>query len=443
MFLNDSLTKLYRKKLAALILTAIFLSSVPLVSAQDLSAKPSFLDPLKIPKYTNQLDGSSPVFTPTNITDSQGNVIRQDYTISASEFYQQMLPTVDSNGKPTGYGLSKVWGFSGQAQDYVTGKSLGVIQSTPGATFETTRGIPAQVKWVNNLVDSQGNPLPYMYPVDPTIHWANPNNIDMNMAMEQKMEGLAPPFPPGYNGTPYTIPGTTKVTNPEGWNAQSPAQLTIHLHGGQVSSDYDGGPNQWYTPNGIHGKDYRTAVTTEPNSAVYYYPNQQEPTELWYHDHSLGLARLSVYSGLVGAYIIRDPKDTLSPLLPSGKYEVPLIIQDRTFLSDGSMYYPSDGYYPNYDPPAYPENYTKMNPYSLLAFVGNTIMVNGKVWPNMNVDQGQCTALEYWMLQTLDFTTLHSQTICLLHSSEATEATSNLLLILLQSFSLLEKELIF
>jgi len=51
------------------------------------------------------------------------------------------------------------------------------------------------------------------------------------------------------------------------------------------------------------------------------------------------------------------------------------------------MYYPSEGYYPNYDPP--PFNYTKENPYSLLAFVGNTIMVNGKVWPNMNVNQGQ------------------------------------------------------
>jgi spore coat protein A len=51
------------------------------------------------------------------------------------------------------------------------------------------------------------------------------------------------------------------------------------------------------------------------------------------------------------------------------------------------MYYPSDGYYPNYEPP--PFNYTKEHPYSLGAFVGNTIMVNAKVWPNMNVSQGQ------------------------------------------------------
>jgi FtsP/CotA-like multicopper oxidase with cupredoxin domain len=66
---------------------------------------------------------------------------------------------------------------------------------------------------------------------------------------------------------------------------------------------------------------------------------------------------------------------------------MPLIIQDRTFQADGSFYYSPDGYYPNYDPP--PFNYTKENPYSLGAALGNTIMVNGKVWPNMNVSRGQ------------------------------------------------------
>jgi spore coat protein A, manganese oxidase len=388
MFSKHLLKKQFNKKLAALIFVTLFLASVPLVNAQNLTPTVTFIDPQKIPKYTNQLDTSYPVFTPTNITDSQGNVVRQDFTVSASQFYQQILPTVDANGKPTGYGLTKVWGFGGQAHNSVTGANMGYVQSTPGATFEMTRGIAAQVKWVNNLTDNQGTPLSYMYPVDPTIHWANPNNnINMDQAMQQTMDGLAPPYPPGYNGTPYTIPGTQTVTNPNGWNAQSPAAISIHLHGGQVQSQYDGGPYQWFTANGLHGKDYATVVSTEANSAVYYYPNQQEPTELWYHDHALGLTRLSVYSGLLGTYIIRDSNDGVSSSLPSGQYDVPLTIQDRTFLTDGSMYYPSDGYYPNYEPPAYPSNYTKDNPYSLLAMVGNAIMVNGKVWPNMNVNQ--------------------------------------------------------
>jgi spore coat protein A len=385
-----SKVNIIRRSQGKITVTFLLLLSLTLVlgaNAQPASSEPTFLDPLTIPKWTNQLDGSMPTFVPRNVTDSQGNVISQEYTVSVSEFYQQILPTVDSNGNPTGYGLTKVWGYGGEAQDAVTGENLGFVRSIPGPTFEMTRGIPAQVKWVNNLVDNDGNPLPYMYPVDPTIHWANPNNIDMEMAMEQTMAGLSPPYPPGYNGTPYTIPGTQTVTNPEGWNAQSPVPIVTHLHGGQVPSEYDGGPDQWFTPNGIHGKDYKTSSSTEANAAIYYYPNAQDPTALWYHDHALGLARLSVYSGLLGAYIIHDPEDTLAPLLPSGQYEIPLIIQDRTFLADGSMYYPSDGYYPNYDPPPY--NYTKENPYSLLGFVGNTIMVNGKVWPNMDVSQGQ------------------------------------------------------
>jgi FtsP/CotA-like multicopper oxidase with cupredoxin domain len=66
---------------------------------------------------------------------------------------------------------------------------------------------------------------------------------------------------------------------------------------------------------------------------------------------------------------------------------MPLIFQDRTFLTDGSLYYPPYGFYPNYAPP--PFNYTKTYPYALSAMLGNTIMVNGKVWPNMNVNRGQ------------------------------------------------------
>jgi spore coat protein A len=363
------------------------LNQILSVNAQSASYKPTFLDPLTIPKWTNQLDSPIPVYIPENVTDSQGNIIRQDYTATVSEFYQQILPTVDSIGNPTGYGPSKVWGYGGEARNEVTGEPLGFVRSIPGPTFETIRGIPARVKWVNDLIDSDGNPLQHMYPVDPTIHWANPNNIDPKTAVEQTVQGLAPPFPPGYNGTPYTVPGTATITNPEGWNAQSPVPIVTHLHGGQVPSDYDGTPEQWFTPNGIHGKDYRTASVTEPNAAIYYYPNAQFPTTLWYHDHALGMTRINVFSGLTGFYILRDPADSLAPLLPSGQYEMPLVIQDRTFLDDGSMYYPSDGYYPNYDPP--PFNYTKENPYSLLGFVGNTIMVNGKVWPNLNVSQGQ------------------------------------------------------
>jgi len=82
-------------------------------------------------------------------------------------------------------------------------------------------------------------------------------------------------------------------------------------------------------------------------------------------------------SGLAGFYLIREDGDNVASLLPSGKYEMPLVIQDRIFKTDGSFSYPTVGVEPT------------THPYWVNSFIGNTIMVNGKVWPNMNVDKGQ------------------------------------------------------
>ncbi len=313
----------------------------------------SILDPSTIPKWVNQIEGPLPVFVPTNVTDSSGNLIRQEYVVSVTQFTQQILPTADANGNPTGFGPTQVWGYGGTAEDPVTGQSLGFVAGTPGASFEVTRKIPIRVKWINGLVDSSGNPLSEMFAVDPTIHWANPEKIAMPTTPVQ-----APAFPPGYV------------------DAQKPVPIVTHLHGGQTPSAYDGNPDSWYTPNGIHGSAYNTVISTDSNAAVFEYPNTQEPTALWYHDHGLGITRLSVLSGLAGFYLIRDPNDSISPLLPTGKYDVPLCIQDRSFNTDGSLYYPSVGKNPT------------IHPYWQDSFLGNAIMINGKVWPNMNVDQG-------------------------------------------------------
>ena len=148
--------------------TIIIISPTPVAISQT----PQLLDPLTIPQFVNQLDQPPSVFTPTNITDDLGNLIQQEYTISVSEFTQQMLPAVTADGKPTGFGPTKVWGYVGKAKNLITGETLGSISSTPGSTFEAIQGIPVQVKWVNNLIDSNGKPLSYKLPVDPTLHWA-------------------------------------------------------------------------------------------------------------------------------------------------------------------------------------------------------------------------------------------------------------------------------
>jgi hypothetical protein len=92
---------------------------------------------------------------------------------------------------------------------------------------------------------------------------------------------LAPPYPlypPGFDG----IVNITN-NNPNGYNAQSPVPLVPHLHGAEVQSFSDGGPDAWWTYNGIVGPTYSTSgaqSTTAPMvggfaSAVYDYPNAQ------------------------------------------------------------------------------------------------------------------------------------------------------------------------
>jgi spore coat protein A, manganese oxidase len=310
------------------------------------------LDPASIPQWVNQLTGPLPVYVPINVTDNLGSVIRQEYKVNITQFTQQLLPTQDASGKPTGFGATTVWGYGGLAMDPASGQYLGYIRSTPGPTFEAIRNVPIQVKWVNDLLDTQGNPLQSLFAVDPTIHWANPNGMAMASG------GTAPGYPPGFP------------------DAQSPVPIVTHLHGGEVSSADDGNPDAWFTATGDHGPAYNTAAPTDSNADIYAYPNTQQPTTLWYHDHTLGMTRLNILSGLVGFYLLRDPADPVAPLLPTGQFDIPLAVQDRTFLSDGSLYYPSVGNNPD------------VHPYWNDAFLGNTIMVNGLVWPNLNVEQG-------------------------------------------------------
>ncbi len=340
--------KLVVTVLATLLIIAGITVLASVNSSQAMPLAPT-LDPKAIPKFINQLP-IPPVYEPTVITNATGHVIRHEYTVNVTEFYLQILPAVDKKGKPTGFPATKVWGYEGFVN---IGGSIVPFRFSPGATFEATRGIPVQVKWVNNLVNATGYPLSHMFPVDPTLHWANPNNMSMMPQMPW------PQYPPGFP------------------DAQTPVPIVTHLHGGEVPSGSDGGPEQWWTADGIHGPDYRTTIPTDPNAAIYYYPNEQLPTTLWYHDHALGITRINVMSGLAGFYLLRDTADPIAPYLPSGLYELPIVIQDRSFNLDGSFWFPPVGLDPS------------VHPYWQPEFFGDVIMVNGAVWPNHNIEPRQ------------------------------------------------------
>jgi FtsP/CotA-like multicopper oxidase with cupredoxin domain len=348
---------------------AILALLMPLTNYVDavnpVTVPPGTIDPLTIPKFVNQLTGSPPVYKPVNVTDSEGNLIRQQYTvymeddIDGQPILQQILPA--------GFPKTRIWGYAGAV--YSAANPDGVYSvSAPGASFEATKGVPSYVTWVNNIDN------PNMFPVDPTLHWANPTGIPMEEVMEHSMMGMSPTYPPGYDGT------VDEMTNPEGWDAQSIVPAVAHLHGAEVSSWYDGGPDAWFTNSGIMGPTYSLSgapsdLVTGTNSVLYKYTNEQPVTTLWYHDHALGITRTNVMSGLAGFYFLRDSTDPISSYLPSGKYEVPLAIQDRTFNLDGSFWFDTVGINPEH-------------PYWTPEFFGNTVMVNGLVWPNMQVDQG-------------------------------------------------------
>jgi spore coat protein A len=357
--------------LAVILIAALAMSSLTVLS--EVSGQPALLDPSTIPKFINQLTGPPPVFTPKWMKNPNGTGFVMYYEVTMSKSMQQILPTVDADGNPTGFGKTEVWGYGALAQDAITGKTLGYVLNSPGPTFEAIRGVPTIVKWVNNIS------TPYMFAVDPTLHWANPTGIPMMTAIMQAgtSPSLAPPYPPGYNGESILVDST--LTNPDEWNAQSPVPLVTHLHGAEVQSLYDGHPDAWMTYGGLQGPGYNTLYATDNNAAVFYYPNSQPSTTLWYHDHALGVTRLNVMSGLAGFYLLRDPANPIDHMLAAAGavYEMPIVIQDRIFQADGNFYFPADE-----------ATNPDVHPYWSPEFFGNTIVVNGLVWPNMNVSQG-------------------------------------------------------
>jgi spore coat protein A len=183
----------------------------------------------------------------------------------------------------------------------------------PGPTLEVRRGEPLLVNWVNAL------PMRHLLPVDRTIH------------------GAEKPYPE--------------------------VRTVVHVHGAQVLPGSDGYPDAWISAQGETGAYYQEGPSV--------YPNDQAATMLWYHDHAVGATRLNIYAGLAGLYLIRDAKEEALNL-PSGRFEVPLLIQDRMFGADGSLLYPraKGGTHPEW----------------IQEFFGDVICVNGKVMPYLKVE---------------------------------------------------------
>ena len=185
---------------------------------------------------------------------------------------------------------------------------------SPAASFDVNTGEPMYVRWVNNL------PTPHLLQA----------SID------------------------HTLPGM--LGRPD-------VRATVHVHGAEVPSDSDG----------VFDSMGMMSQILPGQSALFYYSNVQKGATIWYHDHAIGIDRINVMAGMAGFYIIRDPVEKALNL-PSGAYEIPIVIQDRMVDAGAQIVYPTVGDNPGIHPQWVPE------------FFGDLSVVNGKVMPFLQVE---------------------------------------------------------
>ena len=353
--------------------TALVLGLMPAVA--DAQAVPGgTLDPLTIPKYV------TPLVIPPVMKDAAGDNSTSDYDIAVRQFQQQILPGgIWSTLNPAigttlpSFPATTVWSYGPQADsaDIVAPDPTSQF-NYPAYTIENLKDVTTTVDWINDLVDGNGRYLSHLLPIDQTLHWANP--------VADCLMGGARTDCRGSSQELYT----------------GPVPIVTHVHGAHVGPESDGYPEAWWLPdpaeggftctddpaladpaNDVYvcqgklanGYGYSDNTNVIAGQANYSYPNDQPSTTLWYHDHSLGMTRSNVYAGPAGFWLIRDGAGgetglatgrlpgpapvageglvaTNFPAALGGsreKYrEIPIVIQDRSFNADGSLFYPAN-----------------------------------------------------------------------------------------------------
>ncbi|MHC4141959.1 MAG: multicopper oxidase family protein [Planctomycetota bacterium] len=372
-------------------------TSVQNFGAQAVSATGLSLDPTTIPKYVIPL-----VIPPVMDNDGEPD----NYDIAVREFKQQILPGGIwnlLNGRNDKFKPTTVWSY-GPAADASpeVAPDPNSQFNYPAYTIETISDFPVDVKWINDLVDENGNFLPHLLPIDQTLHWANP--------------------PAG--------PGNTDSVGMDPEPYAGPVPIVTHVHGAHVDPHSDGYPEAWWLPaasnipNGYAtmGTLFDDKTGANPGNlgyAEFYYRQDQPATTLWYHDHALGMTRNNVYAGPAGFWIIRggdydgatdsgtgDEAVLPGPAPVAGQgvlelnvpgdpvrnsiREIPIVIQDRSFKRKGrDLFYPEErAFFEGVKPshlkiPFAPESDVApiWNPEAFF----DVMVVNGVSWPQLTV----------------------------------------------------------
>jgi FtsP/CotA-like multicopper oxidase with cupredoxin domain len=246
----------------------------------------------------------------------------------------------------------------------------------PGRTFQVGINEPLEVEWENRL------PKKTQYLI---------TGKD-NSTVPDGMGG----FFGDYTGRPvydtslhwaYSLPGFEGLSIEKDGNP-----IVVHVHGSPSDFQFDGNPEFFFGPAGAASRGPQWVA-----KKYIYDGSQQGAGMLWYHDHALGITRLNVYAGMAGFFVVRDAFDTGLPgnplSLPAFPYEAAFAIQDRMFKDNGELFYPAfpgDPFYADFitgenavlpDPP-----FIGGGPTGLAEFFGDHMVVNGKIWPKMDVE---------------------------------------------------------
>jgi FtsP/CotA-like multicopper oxidase with cupredoxin domain len=324
------------------------------------NAGSGYVTPGGIKKFTDALPGlckppacpASGKYIPLGVPEARtyNGVEADEYVIGVVQYrtsFSSSLPPTLVRGyvqleTPANAGISQHFPLTNELLNGTTVPVLlnGVqaLAVTPpqwlGPTIAATKDKPVRIVFHNLLPTGADGDL--FLPVDSTL-------------MGSGMGPMGMPDPVDEGTVTDGVRNPTCTEYPKSDMCFKDNRATLHLHGGITPWISDGTPHQWITPAGEmtawpqgvsvgNVPDMNVCKAADDGCQTFYYTNQQSARLMFYHDHAWGITRLNVYAGEAAGYIISD--DTEKALLASGTIpadQIPLVVQDRTFVPDAAQ----------------------------------------------------------------------------------------------------------
>jgi spore coat protein A len=228
-------------------------------------------------------------------------------------------------------------------------------------------------------------PLPVLKPLQPSRSDATTDYYELTEQVGQAE--LLPGLTTGVWGYNGQFPGPL-IRARRGRTASVHVQnqlttgTTLHLHGGLTPPDSDGFPMDLVPPGG---------------ERTYVYPNNRRAAMMWFHDHAMDATGRNIYMGLAGTYIVEDDEEAALGL-PSGEFDIPLMLVNRQFSQTGELVYPEGNKF---------------------GATGDVILVNGAPWPRLEV------ARRKYRLRFLNASNSNSYTLALSSGQPLTQIATD------------------